>query len=223
MMGVAVLSTNETVRRYTEHQSRLVYLLLIPVHDLVSTVKRRAGSLGEPDAVHNSGVGDADDTQRQEVLHHDQVDDVQLTCVCAPEHRKYRLTERLEGRHGSFGGGRRQEGVVDDPDHPEGEHCRQAGQHADCPDDGDDEGCRPAGPAQLEWSNDGVVTIHRDDGQRENAHIHAQFLDERRHGTKDLGQVPRPPLTPRVSPAVDAESRAGPSAGGVPPGTGTGC
>jgi len=42
------------------------------------------------------------------------------------------LAERLEGRRGSVGGGRRsQEGVVDDPDHPEGEHRRKAGEDAD--------------------------------------------------------------------------------------------
>jgi len=209
-----------------KHQSRFIYLLLILVHDLVSTVDRRARSLRKPDAVHYSGVGDADDAQRQKVLHDDKVDDVHLARVCAAEDREHRVAERLEGLRGPISSRQRKKGIVLNPDHPEGEQCRQAGHHTDCPDNGHDDRCRVACPTRLERPNDGVVTVDGNDCQGQNAHVHTHLLNERRHRTQDLWQVPRRQrnLPEGMRPEeIRAGSRAGPSAGGVPPGTGTGC
>jgi len=90
------------------------------------------------------------------------------------------MAERLEGRRGSVSARQGKDGsvIVDDPDHPEGEQGRQTGRHTNRPDHGHDHVRSAARPTRLERSNNGVVTVHRNNGQRQNTHVQVVLRQE---------------------------------------------
>ena len=74
------------------------YLPLVLVQHLVAGVHGRAGRLVAPDAVHNPKVGEADDEEREEVLHHHRVEAVELAQVDAVHHGEAGIAEGLHPR-----------------------------------------------------------------------------------------------------------------------------
>ena len=72
------------------------HLPLVPVEQTVPCVHRRAGRLGHPYLPDDARVGAGDDEQRQEILHGNQVESVDVAEVHAGEVWVQRAAERLQ-------------------------------------------------------------------------------------------------------------------------------
>ena len=100
------------------------HLTLVPVEETIARVLCRPRRLGHPDLPDDAHVGPGDDEQREEILHGDEVQPIDVTEIDAGETRVDRATERLEAA-----APRR------DERHPEDDGRGDAGEHAEDPHD----------------------------------------------------------------------------------------
>ena len=162
------------------------------VHAPVAGVHRQAGRLRQPDLAEDAAVRVADDDEREEVLQHEQVDVVHPADVdTAPQLRVVRRAHVLHlavaavdggGAGGGGLGALARDGV--------GEGGGRAGEDAEEPDGGHEDAGDGGGAARPQRVDDGDEAVDGNDGQRENADVDGQRLDERRDRAERVRQTP---------------------------------